>query len=98
LDSITVDTNITSDSKTVDDNYIVNTKTTVSSNTVLVAVNSAKTPKTITIPWNVLELEKTGGNGPVLWRDLLSGAEFRSGDGGLSIPLDPSWLRILERD
>jgi glycosidase len=70
---------------------------TMSSNTVLVAVNSAEAPRTITIPRNVLEPGNSGGNGPARWRDLLSGAEFEAGTGGLSIPLDPSWLRILER-
>jgi glycosidase len=52
---------------------------------VIVAVNSAESGKTIAIPL------KTPGR----WRDLLSGAEFYSHGGKLTIPLDRSWLRIL---
>jgi glycosidase len=78
-------------------NTVRNINTILNSNTVLVAMNSAEAPKTITVPQSALKPEKTDGNGPVHWRDLLSGAEFEAGTGGLSIPLDPSWLRILER-
>jgi hypothetical protein len=60
---------------------------------VIVAVNGAESGKTIVIPGNL-----PGGTDRTRWRDLLSGAEFYSHEGGLTLPLESSWLRILQRE
>jgi glycosidase len=62
---------------------------------VVVAVNSGESEKTITISHNAPGGGLPGGNGRTRWRDLLSGTEFYSSAEGLTVPLDPSWLRIL---
>lgn len=56
---------------------------------VLAAVNISEGPAVLRIPGNIL------GIGPGRWRDLLDGASFTADSGGLTIPLDPSWLRVL---
>ncbi|MDR2071523.1 MAG: alpha-glucosidase C-terminal domain-containing protein [Treponema sp.] len=60
---------------------------------VIVAVNSGESRKTIAIQGNLPE-----GTSRTRWRDLLSGAEFYSHEGRLTLPLESSWLRILKRE
>jgi glycosidase len=60
---------------------------------IIVAVNSAESGKTISLPGNV-----PGRNGRTRWRDLLSGADFYPDAGRLTVPLERSWLRILKRE
>jgi glycosidase len=66
--------------------------------TVIVAVNSAESGKTVTIPRNAPGGGLPGENDRTRWRDLLSGAEFYSDAGGLAVPLDPAGFRILEKE
>jgi glycosidase len=54
----------------------------------LVAVNAAEEAARIWIDGEGLPRKAR-------WRDLLSGEEFSARSGGLSLPLNPSWLRIL---
>lgn len=56
---------------------------------ILAAVNASKETVTLWIPGTALRSGKTR------WRDLLSGEEFSASSGGISVPLHPSWLRIL---
>ena len=57
---------------------------------VIAAVNAAGETKVLFIPARDLALP------PLSWRDVLSGEIFAASDHGLSIPVYPSWLRILE--
>jgi hypothetical protein len=56
---------------------------------ILAAVNASTETVILRIPAAVLLSGKTR------WRDLLSGEEFSASPGGISLPLHPSWLRIL---
>ena len=58
------------------------------SGAVVIAVNSAEAEQTITLD---------GFSGET-WRDLLSGEVFQSTPTRLSLPLQPSWLRILRSE
>jgi glycosidase len=57
---------------------------------VLVAVNSSERERRIMLDHGAL------GSGGNYWRDILSGETFSPSGGKLSLPLHPSWLRILE--
>jgi len=59
---------------------------------IIVAVNAASTVKDVCIPQRALQMP------PLVWRDLLSGEEFRSHHSGLSLNLHPSWLRIMRAE
>jgi glycosidase len=56
---------------------------------VIVAINAADAGRDILIPRHTLQLP------PMAWQDMLTGETFNSHDHGFSIPLSPSWLRIL---
>ncbi|MDR1898666.1 MAG: alpha-glucosidase C-terminal domain-containing protein, partial [Treponema sp.] len=56
---------------------------------VLVAVNAAAKGHTLHIPGEALR------SGKSRWRDLLTGEEFPAASGGITLPLHPSYLRIL---
>jgi len=61
---------------------------------VITAVNASEKGATVFIPRQQMP------GPPSVWRDLLSGEVFPGREEGMSIPLYPSWLRILreERD
>ncbi|MDR3337527.1 MAG: alpha-amylase [Treponema sp.] len=58
---------------------------------IIVAINADMRTEHIHIPAASLGMHGTR------WHDVLNGGEWRNGDRGLDVQIDPSWLRILVR-